>query len=75
MEHFRQPKKMFLFNCVLHWFTREWWRYLLEPRNEEYSWFEVIRCRANGHPCGVAFYNAMGFEPDMTCKGCGDDLG
>jgi hypothetical protein len=30
-------------------------------------------------PCvlggGVVWYNIAGFEPDMTCKNCGDDLG
>jgi hypothetical protein len=31
-------------------------------------------CRAQGHPCGVAWYS-QGLEPDMTCKGCGEDLG
>jgi hypothetical protein len=50
--------------------------YLLEPKNSKYvSWFEVIKCRANGHKNGVIWYNANGSEPDMHCKNCGDDLG
>lgn len=32
-------------------------------------------CRWRGHPAGVHFYNCGGAEPDMTCKGCGEDLG
>lgn len=64
------------FNRVLHWFTREWWRYLLEAKAEpEDSWFTVIRCRAKGHPAGVVWHNIGALEPDMHCRGCGDDLG
>ena len=32
-------------------------------------------CRMRGHPVGVWFYNVGGLEPDMHCKGCGEDLG
>jgi hypothetical protein len=31
-------------------------------------------CRMKGHPNGVGYYTS-GFEPDMTCKDCGEDLG
>lgn len=67
----------------MHWFTRSWWRYLFAPvpRNR-YGFFGRLRdrwtsfiCRARGHPYGVVWYNPSGFEPDMTCKNCGDDLG
>lgn len=56
-------------------FTLDWWKYLLEKKNPDYSWWTVIRCRASGHKCGVVWYTSYGLEPDMTCKGCGDDLG
>ena len=58
------------------WFTRWWWAYLLAPRTgRKYSWLRTILCRLHGHPAGVIWYNTCGQEPDMSCKGCGDDLG
>lgn len=64
----------------LHWFTLEWWAYLLAPCNRRYmdGPFTRIRtasCRAKGHPAGVWWYTSTGLEPDMRCKNCGDDLG
>jgi hypothetical protein len=57
------------------WFTRDWWRYLLAPREWGHvSWPRTILCRLRGHPAGVYWYSS-GFEPDMHCKECGDDLG
>lgn len=50
-------------------------KYLFSKKNPDYNWFRVILCRFKGHPAGVWFYNPTGLEPDMTCKGCGDDLG
>lgn len=33
-------------------------------------------CRLYGHqPHGVVWYNPGGFEPDMSCRNCGEDLG
>ena len=32
-------------------------------------------CRLRNHPAGVNWYNPGGFEPDMYCRGCGEDLG
>lgn len=59
---------------MMHWFTREWWRYLLEkPRH--YNILKVALCRARAHPAGVVWYNPAGLEPDMHCRNCGDDLG
>lgn len=47
-----------------------WWRLQ--------DWWEesVLRfwCRLRGHP-GPVYYNASGFEPDWSCKRCGEDLG
>lgn len=31
-------------------------------------------CRARNHPAGVVWYSS-GYEPDMTCRECGEDLG
>mgnify|MGYP001062513248 CR=1 FL=1 len=65
------------FKFHLWWFTFGWWQYLFEKKNSDYdySWWTVIKCRISGHKCGVYWYTSTGFEPDMTCKGCGDDLG
>lgn len=92
----------------LGWFTREYWRYVLDDgrADHEYgpwnlvpywSWWRRMEdwngdyvvnpfarvvnyvarcwCRANGHHAGVWFYNIGGLEPDMRCKGCGEDIG
>jgi hypothetical protein len=50
-------------------------KYIFSKKSEEYNWFEVILCRIRNHPSGVWWYNLHGLEPDMRCKGCGDDLG
>ena len=63
----------------MHWFTIDWWRYILQPVDvvDEGLRFRIRAyiCRARGHPHGVVWYNTNGLEPDMTCKNCGDDLG
>jgi hypothetical protein len=57
------------------WFTPSWWKYLLAPSKwNEASWFDVIKCRMFGHPPGPYWYNPHGYEPDWTCRGCGDFL-
>jgi hypothetical protein len=50
-------------------------KYLFENKSPCHNWFEVIWCRLKGHPKGVIWYNVGRIEPDMTCRGCGDDLG
>lgn len=50
-------------------------KYLFGKKSPDYNWFEVLKCRWNSHPKGVYWYNMNGYEPDMTCKGCGDNLG
>lgn len=68
-----------------YWLSVWWYRYLLSyPR---YGWWDrnirytldniytILECRTNNHPCGVVWFNPSGFEPDMHCKMCGDDLG
>jgi hypothetical protein len=58
------------------WFFLDWYKYLFAPRaDKEIPWLTVVKCRSQGHPCGVVWYNVCGYEPDMTCKDCGDDLG
>jgi hypothetical protein len=37
--------------------------------------FRALLCRMRGHRCGVVWYNMSGYEPDMHCRNCGDDLG
>lgn len=60
----------------MHWFYRDWWRYLLAPRMAGYSWLEVVWCRLHGHPPGPIYYtHASATEPDWHCKGCGDHIG
>lgn len=67
----------------MHWFTWSWWAYLFGPMNrvrynDEWFWrMRVVWCRLRGHPGGVVWFNpnASGYEPDMTCKNCGEDLG
>lgn len=66
-------------------FTLSWWRYLLDMRSGIYSWnynkpkygwpgWTKFWCRWRGHS-GVTWFNPGGYEPDMTCERCGDDLG
>ena len=48
----------------------EHWRYLTEwPCTWTKFW-----CRFRGHPAGVVWFT-QGYEPDMHCKNCGDDIG
>lgn len=49
-------------------------KYLFAKKLQDFSWFEVMKCRWNGHKCGVFWYS-NGLEPDIICKNCGDDLG
>jgi hypothetical protein len=59
----------------IKWFTKDCWKYLFAKKSSDYNWFEVLICRLRKHSCGVWWYNPTGYDPDMTCKGCGDDLG
>lgn len=53
------------------WLSWEWYRYLFKNNS---GWKNIL-CRAKGHPCGVWYYNPIGFEPDMRCINCDEDLG
>lgn len=72
----------------LWWFTSEGRHYLFSDLPEgpffAYSlpwhrWYgaskwTVIHCRLRGHPYGVVWFSG-GYEPNMDCNNCGDDLG
>jgi len=55
-------------------FDYYWWKYVFEKPCYGSSWLRSIWCRINKHPRGPVYYNPTGFEPDMTCKDCGDEL-
>ncbi len=61
----------------MKWFCIGFYHYLFS----DLSWtdgtlhsLKVIICRINGHKKGPVWFNAGGFEPDMSCKNCGDQL-
>jgi hypothetical protein len=64
------------------WLNGRWWQWI-QNHDWRWSWWVSSKlaylfrcqCRARSHPYGVVFYNAGGLEPDMTCNGCGEDLG
>lgn len=60
--------------------TLDGWDYLITggpysagSRKAGFSWV-AFWCRLKTHPCGVIYYNPSGFEPDMHCQDCGDEL-
>ena len=88
LEDYRRSKFQFSwFGSIFHtaWFTKDWWNFLLEKENGYTLWngkylsikrrvtFRKFCCRMRGH-AGVVWYSS-GYEPDMTCKFCDDDLG
>jgi hypothetical protein len=66
------------FGLVLRWIMPWWWQYLFYPVTSKYDkrlTLAILWCRVRGHPYGVAWYNHHGDEPDMSCNGCGENLG
>jgi len=65
------------FEDVIRWQWLENWRgdYTVNWIARAGNQLARCVCRAKGHPAGVFFYNVGGCEPDMTCRGCGEDLG
>ncbi len=61
------------FNSTFRWTWRD--EYVTNHVGRWLNYLSRCKCRATGHPCGVYFYNAGGMEPDMRCRGCGEDLG
>ncbi|MEK6881656.1 MAG: hypothetical protein AABY22_18700 [Nanoarchaeota archaeon] len=62
---------------IFLWTDYTWYKYLAEkPRGyADISRWKIILCRIRGHPNGVRYMNPGGYEPDMRCKDCGEDLG
>lgn len=76
---------------LLKWIYPGWYVYLFDdshadkvygpychwksPFHRFGNWVSRIGCRARGHSAGVYYCNPGGLEPDMRCKGCGEDLG
>lgn len=50
------------------------WRHCLEGP-KPWVRIQAVWCRLRGHPDGVWWVNPSGYEPDMHCRNCGDDLG
>jgi len=42
--------------------------------NKIIDFLKRLKCRWNNHPRGCVYYNSGGYEPDWTCKDCGDEL-
>lgn len=66
--------------ALLRIFYPSWWAFVFGPMesryDDEWHWrLRVIWCRIRGHRAGVVWFNPSGYEPDMTCKCCGEDLG
>lgn len=58
----------------------EWRTYIFtnfKSRYDDGPWWKlrIVLCRWRGHPYSVVYYNPNGYEPDMTCTNCGEDLG
>jgi len=73
---------MIIWEGLFRWFTIWWYKYLFrktdhldQPEPGFKGWIERIICRAEGHSCGIVYYNFNGLEPDNHCKNCGDELG
>jgi hypothetical protein len=63
---------------MTHWFTRMWWSYVLTDhhvRKDYANYWQRCLCRARGHRGYGVVWHSHGLEPDMTCLGCGEDLG
>lgn len=59
----------YLLAYIPKWLQPSWYSYLGQSKS-----FRNLWCRIRNHPNGVVWYN-MGWEPDMHCKDCGEDLG
>lgn len=62
-----------------HWFYKDYWiwlfsdlRIFLKHGDGWKQVFQVIWCRMRNHPYDIVFYSS-GYEPDTTCKNCGDE--
>lgn len=61
----------------MHWFTRHWYVYLFGFKDQGNltlgEKMTKIICRLKDHPAGP-FYYSSGYEPDMRCRNCFDEL-
>ena len=71
LDDSRADKEYGPFDDVCRW-RGEYYR---NPLARVANWIARCWCRVRNHPAGVVFYNCGGLEPDMTCRGCGEDLG
>ena len=55
-------------------FVREYYSYLFGDLEDFDNKLQVIICRLRRHPMGPVWNDCSGFEPDMSCKNCGDEL-
>ena len=54
----------------MKWFTYGWYNYLFKDN----TGIRNIICRVRGHPSGPVWYTMTKYEPDMTCKDCGEEI-
>jgi hypothetical protein len=50
-------------------------RFLQNLRRDAATVAETAQCRWRGHPAGPVWFNPNGYEPNMHCIGCGDEIG
>lgn len=57
-------------------FNIRFWKYLLRKADDPTytSKWRRFWCRWNFHPNGTWYYNPCGYEPNYTCKDCGDQI-
>lgn len=72
----KYPDNYKIINYINPWYYSGYIQYLFS----DLTWcdslqhqIQVIFCRIKGHPNGVIWYSS-GYEPDMSCKDCGDQL-
>ena len=86
-EHDRPAWQMWWLNrliTLVYWLTdTEPWQYYFGPPhadtphpwtylgNRVQTYLKTVRCRLRGH-AGQVFYNPGGFEPDESCRNCGE---
>lgn len=63
------------YELLLALFDKRCREYFFSTPADGVSRLRAVRCRILGHPCGTEYYNPRGYEPDMHCRNCGDDLG
>jgi len=60
----------------MKWFDYHWYEYLFGYMLWRDGFLEGLNrllCRIRFHSCGPIYYSS-GFEPNMSCENCGDEL-